>query len=108
MARYKCIMEYDGENYAGFQIQPNALTVQECTEKALSDLFGVATKITASGRTDSGVSARGQVIHFDSDTEIAEDKIPFALKSFPQTRQGIFFVSTILSSLICGQFNTVH
>ncbi len=82
MARYKCIMEYDGENYAGFQIQPNALTVQECTEKALSDLFGVATKITASGRTDSGVSARGQVIHFDSDTEIAEDKIPFALKSF--------------------------
>ena len=33
MARYKCIMEYDGENYAGFQIQPNALTVQECTEK---------------------------------------------------------------------------
>ncbi|MDE6565971.1 MAG: tRNA pseudouridine(38-40) synthase TruA, partial [Clostridia bacterium] len=81
MARYKCVMEYDGEKYAGFQIQPNAITVQECTENALSSLFGQNTKITASGRTDSGVSARGQVIHFDSNTDIPADKIPFALKS---------------------------
>lgn len=81
MKRYKCLMEYDGQNYAGFQIQPNAVTIQQITETALSSLFGKETKITASGRTDSGVSARGQVIHFDTDSDIPADKIPFAVKT---------------------------
>lgn len=81
MKRYKCVMEYDGENYAGFQIQPNAVTIQQVTETALSSLFGEDTKITASGRTDSGVSARGQVIHFDTNSNIPADKIPFAINT---------------------------
>lgn len=80
MARYKCIMEYDGKNYYGFQIQQNAVTIQQITEKALSELFGCDTKITASGRTDSGVSAKGQVIHFDAITSIPENRIPFCLQ----------------------------
>lgn len=82
MKRYKCIVEYDGKNYAGFQIQQNANSVQQELENALSALFGTQTKVTASGRTDSGVSARGQVIHFDSDTDIPANKIPFALKIY--------------------------
>lgn len=81
MKKYKCIVEYDGQNYAGFQIQPNADTIQEQLEKALSSLFGKQTKVTASGRTDSGVSAKGQVIHFESDTNIQAFKIPLALKT---------------------------
>lgn len=80
MKRYKCVLEYDGENYAGFQVQPNAITVQEVVEKALSALFQNDTKIVASGRTDSGVSALGQVIHFDADTDIPQDKIVLAIK----------------------------
>lgn len=80
MARYRCIMEYDGESYSGFQIQPNAVTIQEVTEKALSVLFGCDTKITASGRTDSGVSAKAQVIHFDAQTDIPDNKIPYCLQ----------------------------
>lgn len=80
MKRYKCTVEYDGENYAGFQIQANANSIQAEIEKALSSLFGVETKITASGRTDSGVSAKGQVISFDADTDIPERNLPFALK----------------------------
>ena len=55
MKRYKCLVEYDGQNYSGFQVQPNAITIQEIIEKALSTLFKTDTKITASGRTDSGV-----------------------------------------------------
>ena len=80
MARYRCIMEYDGESYSGFQIQPNAVTIQEVTEKALSVLFGCDTKIIASGRTDSGVSAKAQVIHFDAQTDIPDNKIPYCLQ----------------------------
>ncbi len=80
MNRYKCKVEYDGKNYAGFQLQINAITIQEIIENALTTLFGEETKITASGRTDSGVSAKGQIIHFDSNTEIPAYKIPFALK----------------------------
>lgn len=80
MKRFKCIVEYDGENYAGFQTQQNANTVQDELEKALSNLLQEKIKITASGRTDSGVSAVGQVIHFDSNTTIPPEKLPFAIK----------------------------
>lgn len=80
MKRFKCTVEYDGKNYAGFQIQQNANTVQAELEKALSTLCKEEIKITASGRTDSGVSALGQVFHFDSNTDIPAQKIPFALK----------------------------
>lgn len=81
MKKFKCYVEYNGENYAGFQIQSNANTIQAEIEKALFALFGTRTQITASGRTDSGVSAKGQVIHFEADTNIEPEKIPFALKT---------------------------
>ncbi len=81
MKKYKCKLQYDGENYAGFQIQANANTVQAEVEKALSTLFGEQTKIVASGRTDTGVSAKGQIFHFESDTDIPANKIPFALQT---------------------------
>lgn len=80
MKRYKCIVEYDGANYSGFQSQINSNTIQDEIEKALSTLFKEQTKIYASGRTDAGVSAKGQVIHFDSETTIPAQKIPFAIK----------------------------
>lgn len=81
MKRFKCIVEYDGENYAGFQTQTNANLVQDELEKALSSLLSEQIKITASGRTDSGVSAIGQVIHFDTNTTIPPEKLPFAIKA---------------------------
>lgn len=79
MQRYKATIEYDGANYAGFQVQPNGLSIQEVLENALSELFHSPTKVVASGRTDAGVCARGQVIHFDSDTTIPAGKIPLAI-----------------------------
>lgn len=97
MKRYKCTIEYDGKNYSGFQVQQNANTIQQELEKAFSTLFGTETKITASGRTDSGVSARGQVIHFDSATDIPAEKIPFAIK---------IFLPDDISVLDCSQVNS--
>lgn len=66
-------MEYAGEKFSGSQMQQNARTVQEDFEKALNVLFRTGSsrtiKATFSGRTDAGVNARGQVVHFDLEDE---------------------------------------
>ena len=48
--RYLCVVEYDGTNYAGWQIQPNALSIQEVIEERLSKILNTPTKIYGSGR----------------------------------------------------------
>ncbi|TGB00883.1 tRNA pseudouridine(38-40) synthase TruA [Halobacillus salinus] len=71
MERLRCVIQYDGTHYAGYQIQPNGNTVQAELEKALRKMHkGQRVKVVASGRTDSGVHAKGQVIHFDTDLTI--------------------------------------
>ncbi len=64
--RYKLVIEYDGTNFSGWQIQENARTVQEELEKALSSLFDEPIRTVGAGRTDAGVHAKGQVVHFDA------------------------------------------
>jgi len=60
-------VEYDGTDFAGWQIQPNQRTVQDCLQKAISTVSNQPTTIIAAGRTDSGVHALNQVVHFDTD-----------------------------------------
>lgn len=82
MARIKCVVEYDGSNYCGYQIQPNGKTVQEEIEKALKTMHkGKEVRITASGRTDSGVHAKGQVFHFDTSLDVPENRWVRALET---------------------------
>ncbi|MBQ6826354.1 MAG: tRNA pseudouridine(38-40) synthase TruA [Clostridia bacterium] len=64
-------LSYNGSNYHGWQIQPNALTVQEEFENALLKLLGKPAKVTACSRTDTGVHAREFCCHLD-----IEDNIP--------------------------------
>ncbi len=59
-----CVIEYDGTNFCGFQRQPNQRTVQAELEQALSVITQQACSIVGAGRTDSGVHAKAQVIHF--------------------------------------------
>ncbi len=64
--RYALGIEYDGKNYCGWQRQNNAMTVQEKVEKALSKIADEPLEVVCAGRTDTGVNATHQVIHFDT------------------------------------------
>ncbi len=63
--RVRSVVAYDGTEYSGFQRQANAPTIQEELEQVLEKLTTRPTRITAAGRTDAGVHARGQVIAFE-------------------------------------------
>lgn len=73
MEKIKCILSYDGTNFAGSQIQPKKRTVQGEIEKALRKIHqGKHIRIQASGRTDSGVHAKGQTFQFNTSLNILE------------------------------------
>lgn len=59
-------IEYDGAGFCGWQSQPNGQTVQDALELALSAMAGHRVKVSAAGRTDTGVHALSQVVHFDT------------------------------------------
>ena len=73
MQRYFIEMAYKGTNYHGWQIQPNAITVQSSLEKALSTICREKISVTGAGRTDSGVHASYFVAHFDSISTTLDD-----------------------------------
>jgi len=60
-------IEYDGSGYFGWQRQRTGQTVQQCLEEAVSQVANQPVKTTCAGRTDTGVHATGQVVHFDTD-----------------------------------------
>lgn len=80
--RYGLIIAYDGTNYAGWQRQPNAVSVQEKLEEAVFLALGQKTSVTASGRTDAGVHAVGQTCHFDLESTVPPEKMPDCLNRF--------------------------
>ncbi|OSQ50324.1 tRNA pseudouridine(38-40) synthase TruA [Thalassospira alkalitolerans] len=65
MQRYKCTVEYDGRPYHGWQYQDEVISVQKVFETALEKFIGEFVRVYVSGRTDAGVHAMGQVVHFD-------------------------------------------
>lgn len=70
MRQIKLIVEYDGTAYAGWQLQPNGLSVQEVMEWALAGLLGEEVRLHSSGRTDAGVHARGMVACFRTEKNL--------------------------------------
>ncbi len=64
--RWKCVVAYDGTDFAGWQSQAKADGIQDVIEARLAQIFGAPVRIHGSGRTDSGVHATGQVFHFDA------------------------------------------
>lgn len=87
MPRYRATLEYDGGPFVGWQRQQNGASVQQAVEEAIQKFAGEATTVFAAGRTDAGVHALGQVIHFDLarpfEIETVRDAINFHLKPNP-------------------------
>ncbi len=74
----KCIIEYDGTNFYGFQIQPELRTVEGELNKVLSNIYNEDIKVIGSGRTDRAVHAKGQVINFYCTKKIPTERLLYA------------------------------
>jgi tRNA pseudouridine38-40 synthase len=81
MRNIKLLIEYDGTNYLGWQVQPGGPTIQGMLEEKLSRLTGERIHLIGSGRTDSGVHALGQVAHFKTQCQMDIRTIQRALNS---------------------------
>ncbi len=80
--RYFIELSYNGTDFHGWQIQPNAISVQEKIEKALTTLLSEKIAIVGAGRTDAGVHAKFMAAHFDNDKVIDTTSLVFRLNSF--------------------------
>jgi tRNA pseudouridine38-40 synthase len=79
MRNIKLIIEYDGTNYSGWQIQENGPSIQGSLEKTLLAITGEKIRINGAGRTDKGVHARGQVANFITASSIPPERFIYAL-----------------------------
>ena len=70
MRHLKITIAYDGSNFVGWQVQPNGISVQQRLEEAWTKVTGEKLRITASGRTDAGVHALGQVCSVATESEL--------------------------------------
>ena len=81
MRYLKLTIAYDGRNYVGWQIQKNGIAVQQRLEEGWAEVTGETIRITSSGRTDSGVHARGQVCSLATETQISNGDLLRALNA---------------------------
>lgn len=82
MRRIRLIVEYDGTGYSGWQRQSNAVSVQQRLEEAVRRLTGEGELfVVGASRTDAGVHALGQNVHFDTESRIPADKFCYALNT---------------------------
>ena len=75
-------ISYQGTSYHGFQSQPTVPTVQQALEEAISSVANHTIRVAPAGRTDRGVHATGQVIHFDTHSERQEKAWVSGVKAF--------------------------
>jgi tRNA pseudouridine38-40 synthase len=81
MRNIRLTLSYDGTGFNGWQTQPGFCTVQETLETALQTLTGQRVRVNASGRTDTGVHAVGQVVNFYSETRLAPEVLVRAINA---------------------------
>ena len=98
--RYKLVIAYDGTNYSGYQLQENAVSVQQVLEEALTYLDRAPVRVFGCSRTDAGVHARGFVAHCDLVQPIPPAKLVYAMNArMPQD------VRVLRASLAAADFD---
>lgn len=81
MPIYKLTLAYDGTDYAGWQVQPNSLSIQAVVQEKLKILLKRETDLTGAGRTDAGVHARAQTAHFRAAHPLDPFKFSYSLNA---------------------------
>jgi len=81
MRNIKLTIEYDGKEFNGWQKQPDKLNIQGTIEQAIKSITGEEVELNASGRTDAGVHAIGQVANFKTNSQIPIEKFAIAINS---------------------------
>lgn len=104
--RIKLTLEYDGTNYAGFQRQSTLDTIQLRLETALLEMTARQIVVYGASRTDAGVHAYGQVVHFDTELSIPDDKWVIALNNLLPKDIRIKTAETV-SQLFHSRFDVV-
>jgi tRNA pseudouridine38-40 synthase len=97
MVKYQIIIEYEGTNFAGWQRQSNAISIQELIEESIAQLTQEKVVVHAAGRTDAGVHALGQVAHFSVSKEMPSNLMQKGLNHF-LARKGITITSCSFAS----------
>ncbi len=99
MRKLMLTVQYDGADYAGFQIQPNAKTIQGELQQALAQILGHPVKIQGASRTDAAVHALGQIVTFESSSPIpvsnlaraVDERLPVAIGVVDACEVGLEF-----------------
>jgi tRNA pseudouridine38-40 synthase len=80
--RYFIQFSYNGTHYHGWQIQPNAISVQEILTQGMQTIINPAIELTGAGRTDAGVHAKQMFAHFDTTQELDTEKLVYKLNAY--------------------------
>ncbi len=88
-------VEYDGTKFYGWQLQPGTRTVQECIEQALSKVADHPVRVITAGRTDTGVHALGQVIHFDTESARSDRSWVYGANSYLPDDCGVVWAQPV-------------
>lgn len=81
MRNIKLTLQYDGTAYCGWQVQKNAVTVQETLEEAVRRVTGETLRVTGCGRTDAGVHAKRYIANFYTEASVPTERFPYALNA---------------------------
>jgi len=96
--RYFLELSYNGTPYHGWQRQPNAISVQEVLESALSTLLREEISIVGAGRTDTGVHAKQIIAHFDTNTPLDKEQLAYKLNSLLPAEIAILRIHNVIET----------
>jgi len=107
MTRWKLTLEYDGSSFSGWQKQANALSVQQVLEEAVQKFSGETVTIHAAGRTDAGVHARAQVVHFDLEKDTTDAIVRDALNFHVKPHKVVVLQAEAVSGEFHARFDAI-